>query len=385
MTYPGIHLLLTDDYALLAGRRIGLLSNPSAVDTQFVTTTRRFIESPHVNLVALFSPEHGARAVAPDGSAVPSTKHPSGIPIHSLYGETYRPTHEMLEGIDLIVCDIQDVGARFYTYVWTITHILEAAGEYGVEVLILDRPNPLSGLSAGPLLQPQFTSLVGRDPIPIQHGLTLGELAQMHNTLWNPHPAALRIVTMGGWKRRMRWPETGMHWVPPSPAMPHYSTAQHYPGACLVEGTNLSEGRGTVLPFEIVGAPWIDGDALADQLNARNWQGVRFRSHSFVPNASKYAGQACQGVQAHITEDLIFSPILVWLSVIREIHQRYPADFAWLEPHAPDQSRHFDRLIGSDKPRQQINDGQPLLEIIQDWDASIAEFVDQARPFMLYT
>jgi uncharacterized protein YbbC (DUF1343 family) len=289
----------------------------------------------------------------------------------------------MLAAVDLIVCDIQDVGVRFYTYAWTLSHLLEAAGELGIAVLILDRPNPLGGLWIdGPLLQEGLYSLVGRAPVPLQHGLTLGELMCLFNAEWNPTPCELEIIPCAGWQRSMRWSETGLAWVPPSPNMPQWSTAQHYPGACLVEGTNLSEGRGTALPFEIVGAPWIDAQALADQLNAQAMPGVLFRPQVFVPAASKFQGQTCYGVQAHSHDSAQFRPLLTWLNVIRTIRQCYPDDFAWLPPVK--ERYHFDRLIGNSIVRGQIDAGLPLADIVQGWSDDLRRFDDLRHAYLLY-
>ena len=343
-----------------------------------------------MNLVALFSPEHGIAAAAPDAAKVASIRDShTGLPIHSLYGATYRPTAEMLAEIDVIVCDLQDVGVRFYTYVWTVSHILEAAGEYGIEVVILDRPNPLGGLTvSGPLIDEEFISFVGRFPIPIRHGLTLGELAQMVNDNWNPYPATLTIVPCAGWVRAMTWADTGLPWVSPSPAMPHYSTVQHYSGACFVEGTRLSEGRGTALPFEVVGAPWINAAALADHLNEQRWEGTVFRSHTFMPTDSKWRDEICHGVQVHVVDRAAWHPLEVWLGVIREIRALYPDQFEWLPPQSAGVEAgdvyHFDRLLGSDTVRHHIDAGVPLSEVMAGWDDSCRDFDQQRAPYLLY-
>ncbi|MBN1565422.1 MAG: DUF1343 domain-containing protein, partial [Anaerolineae bacterium] len=342
------------------------MSNPSGVDRNLRRTRDILWQAPEVNLVALFSPEHGFAAAAPDAAKVASMADPqTGLPIYSLYGETYRPTEAMLQNVDVIVCDLQDVGVRFYTYVWTVSYILDAAGEYGVEVVILDRPNPLGGNTiAGPLIDEPYLSFVGRFPIPISHGLTLGELAQMVNAIWNPQPAKLTVIPCAGWSRSMTWDDTGLPWIPPSPAMPHDSTVQQYPGACLIEGTQLSEGRGTALPFEVVGAPWINAVQLADHLNAQQWPGVVFRPHTFMPTDSKWRGAMCHGVQVHITDMAVWRPIAVWLGVIREICLLYSDQFAWLPPQSTGveagEFHHFDRLVGSDTVRHQIDAGVAL-------------------------
>lgn len=352
------------------------MTNASAVDSDFRLTVDVLREN--VPLVALFSPEHGFASAAADGETVASSVDArTGLPIYSLYGDTLRPTPEMLQGIDTLICDIQDIGARYYTYLWTISYLLEAAGEHGIEVFIMDRPNPLGGLNVrGAPLTPGFESFVGRYNIPIQHGMTIGELAHLFNNTWNPTPAMLTVIPCSIWWRTMTWDMTGLPFITPSPAMPHVSTAQHYPGACLVEGTTLSEGRGTALPFEVVGAPYIDPFALAETLNA-DANGVRFRPHTFKPSASKYAGEVCGGVQAHITDSRTYDPIRTWLGVIRTIHQRYREQFEW-------KPAHFDRLIGSDLTRQQIDAGASLDEIT-DWHDYLQGFRELRQSFLLYT
>jgi uncharacterized protein YbbC (DUF1343 family) len=390
MIRTGIESLRHTNFGLLAGRRVGLMTNPSGVDRALRSTVDILWQAPQVNLVVLFSPEHGLTASAPDAEKIASmTDKRTGLPIYSLYGDTVQPTETMLADVDVIVCDVQDVGVRFYTYVWTVSHILEAAGKHGVEVVILDRPNPLGGVTvAGPSLDDRFSSFVGRFPIPIQHGLTLGELAQMVNATWNPTRAVLTVVSCEGWTRAMDWADTGLAWVSPSPAIPHISTVQQYPGACLVEGTRLSEGRGTALPFEVVGAPWIDAAALADHLNAQEWPGVRFRPHAFLPTDSKWRGKTCYGVQVHIQDIAAWCPIPVWLGVIRAIRWLYPDQFEWLPPQSGGVEaggvHHFDRLIGSDAVRQQIDAGAALAEIVADWETTRSAFLEQREPYLLY-
>ncbi len=379
----GIEVLRGADFAPLRGLRVGLLTNPSGVDAALISTVESLRRQPNVRLAALFAPEHGVFAAARAGASIASSVDArTGLPVHSLYGEQLRPTRAMLAGLDVLVCDLQDVGARFYTYLWTISHVLEALGEYGVPVLILDRPNPLGDVVAGPLLRPDCASLVGRYPIPIRHGMTLGELARLINATWNPAPADLTVIPCDGWQRSMTWEQTGLPFVPPSPNMPHLITARQYPGACLIEGTTLSEGRGTALPFEIVGAPGIDGSLLADHLNGLGWQGVGFRACRFQPTASKHAGSECYGVQVHVTDAAAFEPISVWLSVIRETRHLFPDAFGWLPP--VDGLQHFDRLIGNRDLRPALDAGASLAELTRGWDNQVEQFRVQRQPFLLY-
>jgi uncharacterized protein YbbC (DUF1343 family) len=389
MTSPvafGIDVLRAEGFARLRGARVGLLTHPAAVDAGLVSTFRRLWDAPDIALVALFSPEHDLTGTARDGEAVASRRDPrTGLPIHSLYGETLKPTAEMLVGVDIVVCDVQDVGARFYTYIWTLSYILEACGERGVAVVVLDRPNPLGDRVDGPAISADLRSFVGRHDLPIQHGMTVGELARMMNALWNPTPCALDVIALRGGSRAMRWPEFGRAWVPTSPAMPTFATAAQYPGACLLEGTNLSEGRGTPLPFQVVGAPYIDGEALADRLNALALPGWRFRTHSFVPSAGKWAGELCSGVQSHLGEADHAGVIAGWLRVIATVRALYPDEFAWLPPHAPGALWHFDRLIGDPTIRPAVDAGAwPMDHRGDPFAATRAEFLARRAPFLLY-
>lgn len=379
----GIEVLRLREYEPLTGKRVGLLTNPSAV-TRDLTQTIDLFRARHPNqftLSAIFTPEHGFAAAVDGGETVESTVDPiSGASVFSLYGETFAPTSKMLEHVNVIVCDIQDIGVRYYTYAWTISHILEAAGVAKIPVIILDRPNPLGCVTGyavdGAILNMQFASLVGRAPIPTQHDMTMGELMRMFNKEWNPNPCDLSVIQCGEYHRTMTWEQTGLTFVPPSPNMTHLSTVRHYPGACLVEGTNLSEGRGTSLPFEIAGAPFIDENRLAVHLNALGMAGVHFRPHVFKPTANKFAGQVCRGIQAH-TVGTGYRSMLVWMHVIRAVYELYPQDFSW-RPGA------FDRLYGSDAGRAFIESGKPLEELAAIWDADAALFREQRKPYLIY-
>ncbi len=385
----GLEKLRADHFALLKGKRVGLLTNPSAVDYQFVSTYEIFSQSDAVNLTTLFGPEHGMAAAAPDAESVDNAIDTrTGLPIYSLYGETYRPTPDMLNNLDVLVCDIQDVGVRFYTYIWTISYILEVCGEQGKEVMILDRPNPIGDTIGGGQLDEELSSFVGRFDIPIRHGMTVGELAQMMNDRWNPTPCQLTVVTCDGWERTMLWSDTAREFVQSSPAMPTFVTALHYPGSCMIEGTCLSEGRGASLPFQTVGAPYIDGDYLAETLNTQNMVGVRFRPHAFLPTFSKYADETCYGVQLHITDHQNFDPIRAWLATLIEIRTLYADQFEWLPPNQPGVERgmqwHFDRLMGRTVYRQMIDDGASVDEVMDGWSAYCDEFRTIREPYLIY-
>ena len=385
----GLEVLRRNGYKPLHGLRVGLLTNPSAVDRDLQSAYYVLSNEPNVNLVALFAPEHGFTGAVPDSLKIEDRKDPlTRLPIYSLYGESYKPASETLENIDVIVCDIQDIGVRYYTFVWTISHVLEAAAEHDVTVVLLDRPNPLGGKKVyGPSLEDEFSSLVGRYSVPVQHGLTLGELTWMINETFNPRLARLSIIPCEHWDRDMTWDKTNLPWVPPSPNIPHLNTLQHYQGACFVEGTNLSEGRGTTLPFEIVGAPWIDGLKLVQHLNKQDWchiYGTRFRPVTFKPNDSKYAGEFCQGVQVYIMDKQQWQPIKTWLNVIATIYEMFPDDFQWLPANLKTGISHFDRLAGSRKIRQAIEDGTPISRLVPEWLIGSEEFRRNRRPFLLY-
>lgn len=380
----GIDVLQEQAFAPLRGRVIGLFTNLNAVDSRFVPTYRILTETSGMKIAALFAPEHSFAAATPDGIHIHHDTDPrTGIPIFSLYGSTFRPTPSQLSGLEALVCDIQDVGVRYYTYLWTLTYILEAAGAAGVEIILLDRPNPLGGATIwGGLLEPGLSSIVGRFPIPIQHGLTLGELAVYINTRYIATPPKLTVIPCKGWTRETTWHDTGRVWIPPSPNMPTFTTVQHYPGACLLEGTSLSEGRGTAHPFEVVGAGFIDPYPLANRLNDLALGGVRFRPHRFQPTGSKWAGRSCGGVHVHITDTSKFYPFETWLTVIREIRLMYPDSFAWLPSmHG---TFHFDRLIGSSAVRGQLDQGVSVKDITAEWADIARIFQAERADFLLY-
>lgn len=359
--FPGIDVLRWQHFKPLEDKRVGLYTNPSGVSASLQSTYDILRYESSVNLVALFAPEHGAFASAQDGVHIDTATDPNtGVPIYSLYGNTLEPTADMMADIDVVVVDIQDIGVRYYTFMWTMTHLLEACGKYDVEMMILDRPNPLGGKPSGTVLNEQFSTLVGRFPVSVIHGLTIGEMAKLINQNWNPHPAQLTVIPCHGWSRDMQWTDTGLAWIPPSPNMPHFSTVLHYAGSCLIEGTNLSEGRGTTLPFEIVGAPWIDGQKLAEEVNkaihsTRKHSVCIARPHTFRPTISKYAGEDCHGIQLHVYYSRSFKAVQTWLTIIDIIRHLYPDKFEWLEPPDPNQPYHFDRLLGIPNIRDEDN------------------------------
>jgi len=369
--------------ALLAGKRIGLVTNMTGVDQKLRSNVDLLAAHSGWTLAALFGPEHGVRGDAQAGVAVDNARDAAtGLPVYSLYGKTHEPTPEMLAGLDLLVFDIQDVGARFYTYPYTLASVLRAAKREGMTVVVLDRPNPIGGiLMEGPVLEPdQYASFVGMFPIPIRHGLTIGELALLFNQEYGIN-AQLHIIPMTGWQRDDdAFSPDALPWVMPSPNMPTPETALAYPGTGLLEGTNLSEGRGTTRPFEIIGAPFVDAQRLADALNAHNLPGVRFRPLRFTPTFSKHAGESCGGVQLHITGRQAFRPVRTGIALLLALQQLYPDEFAF----NPGEPPFFDRLVGNGWLREAIVQQQPLASIEARWQKELTEFKTRRARYLLY-
>ena len=308
------------------------------------------------------------------------------VPVHSLYSDTREPTAEMLIGLDALVIDLQDVGARIYTFVYTMANCLRAAARHGVPVVVCDRPNPIGGKAVeGPMLAPGYESFVGLFPIPMRHGMTIGELARLFNERFGIG-AELEVVPLEGWHREMYWDDTRLPWVMPSPNMPTLDTAVVYPGGVLFEGTQLSEGRGTTRPFELLGAPWIDAEPFAARLNALKIPGAHFRPVVFEPTFHKHARLACGGVQIHVTDRRTFRPVLAGVAVMGEFHRSAPDRFAWRQP--PYEYVHdrmpIDILAGSDRLRQAIEADVPARDIAEEWEAGTEEFAALRKAYLLY-
>jgi uncharacterized protein YbbC (DUF1343 family) len=376
MVHTGLEQWIISPFTKLQKLRLGLVSHPAAVLPD-LTGAVDALRKAGYNLTALFGPEHGFGGAALDGAEVGDVTDPRiGLPVFSLYGQHYEPTDEMLAHIDAFVFDMQDVGVRFYTYLSTLFYVLKAAGKAGKPVYVLDRPNPVTGACIeGGAIEPGFESFVGVVNLPIRHGMTLGELASFFN-VEHALRADLHVVKMTNWQRGMWFDETGLPWVPTSPAMPNLSTATLYPGMCLLEGCNLSLGRGTSLPFEICGAPWLDAYALAHEMNALNLPGVRFRPTVFTPSASNQAGKECQGVQVHVTERNMLHPVTVALHLIATTRQMSGEAWEW--------NAHFERLAGSGWVRPAIETGKSVEAITAQWAESTSSFVHQREKHLLY-
>ncbi len=401
---PGIEVLLASRLDLLRGRRVGLVTNPTAVDARLRSSAELLRAHPEVNLVALYGPEHGVRGDAQAGEYVPFYRDPHlGLPVFSLYGETQRPPADMLtridaymreydtrhdgktveprmlESIEVMVFDLQDVGTRVYTYVATMAYAMQAAAEAGIPFVVLDRPNPITGAAMeGPVLRfPEYSSFIGLYPVPLRHGMTAGELARLFNARFLPRPADLTVVPMAGWRRGDWFEATGLPWVLPSPNLPSVDAAVVYPGQVMLEGTNLSEGRGTTRPFELCGAPWLDGHVLARALNGLDLPGVRFREAWFTPTFSKFAGQRCGGVQLHVRDREAFRPVLTTIALLAEVRQ---LGGDRLEFHAD----YFDRVLGQPSVREGLLAGVPAAVLAAEWAPELRAFAALRTEYLLY-
>ncbi len=380
----GIDILLQNPDRWLKHRRVGLITNASSV-TGDLRPNIDALRAAGVNLVALFGPEHGLAMAAADAEKIASgIDSRTGLPVYSLYGDVRKPTREMLANVDVLLYDLQDVGVRFYTFTATLALALEACAEFRVPLIVLDRPNPINGnLVEGAVLDPALQSFVGHGPLPIRYGMTLGELAQFYNRELNIN-AELEIVAMAGWRREMWFDETGLSWTPTSPNIPNFMTTIVYPGTCFVEGTNLSEGRGTGLPFENIGAPWLDGHTLAEELNARNINGVRFRPTSFTPTTSKFSGQVCCGVQVHVIDRNSLHAVEMGLHLIDACRKIAPKHFGFLKSSWEGRPPHFDLLTGDKNTRAALIAGQSIESITQSWNKSLGTFDDKRRQYLIY-
>ena len=375
------------DRHLLRGRTIGLVCNPASIDSGFRHVVER-AEASGVKVGALFGPQHGFRSdvqenMIESGHAEDSARN---IPVYSLYSETREPTAAMLAGLDALVIDLQDVGTRIYTYIYTMANCMAAASRHGIPVVVCDRPNPIGGLSVeGPMLHAGFESFVGQYPIPMRHGMTIGELA----LLFNGHfgiGAKLEVVAMDGWSRDQYFDATGIAWVLPSPNLPTLDSAIVYPGTVLFEGTNVSEGRGTTKPFELVGAPWVSPEPFARELNALNLPGVWFRPALFEPTFHKHAKVPCGGCQVHVTDRSSFQPVAAAVALLDAFRRASPSSFAWREP--PYEYEYtlepIDILYGSEALRTGLEQGRTAADLAAAWQAETDAFLALRKSVLLY-
>jgi uncharacterized protein YbbC (DUF1343 family) len=372
----------------LDGKRVGIVCNPASVDHDFVHIADRLAAHPRARLAAIFGPQHGFHSDVQENMI--ETDHGRDdlrrVPVYSLYSETREPTLEMLNGLDVLVIDLQDVGTRIYTYIYTMAYCLTAARKAGLQVIVCDRPNPIGGVAVeGPMLARGFESFVGLYPIPMRHGLTIGELARLFNGHFGIG-AHLEVVPMEGWRREMYHDVAGAPWVMPSPNMPTLDSAIVYPGTVLFEGTNVSEGRGTTRPFELLGAPWVVAEPFAAALNQRRLPGVVFRPAVFEPTFHKHAKETCGGCQIHVIDRPSFRPVLTGVLLAEAFRRADPGRFAWRDPpyeYEPDKLP-FDILAGSSGLREQIEAGVAAEAIARSWEPDVHEFEKVRSAFLAY-
>src|SRR2546425_1039074 len=383
----GLDVLVRRRAALLRGKRFALLAHQASVDGRLQHAVTLLADLPGARLARLFAPEHGLWGAAQDHARVGRSRDPvTGLPVESLYGPRRAPTPARLHDLDVLLVDLQDVGARYYTFVWTMALTMRACGRAGVPLIVLDRPNPLGGVAVeGNVPDPAFASFVGLYPLPARHGMTIGELARYLNSE-HALGCALTVVPMSGWRRAMAWEETGLQWVAPSPNMPTPDTARVYPGGCLIEGSNLSEGRGTTRPFEWVGAPFLDAHRYAELLNAQRLPGVHFRPARFAPTFHKWAGRLCGGVQVHVTDRDRFRPFVTGLALLAAARRLAPRRFAWRRPPYEFERRRLpiDILCGTEVIRLALERGTALGEIERGWRRSLEGWRRMRAPYLLY-
>ena len=384
----GAELLLQENFELLNDKQIGVVTNHSALLPNGVHLVDTLISS-GINITALFSPEHGIRGEAIDGENISSSiDHKTGLPIYSLYGKTKKPTPEMLKKVDLILFDIQDIGARFYTYISTLYYLLQSSAENNFPVIVLDRPNPISGNHIeGPLLKPGYKSFIGIAPIPVKHGMTVGELANYfvkENIINTKNEPELKVIKMSGWHRGYFWNNLNRKWIPTSPNIPKFETTIVYPGTCLLEGTNISEGRGTYDPFLNIGAPFINSNDLITMLNNFQIAGIDITSIKFTPkkiagksNNPKFEGEQCNGIKISVSDETKFKPVEFGVYLISALIKLYPEEFRF----KPD---YFDNLAGNSKLRTELQNGKEPLKIINSWVNDLEEFKLIRTKYLLY-
>jgi uncharacterized protein YbbC (DUF1343 family) len=386
----GLDVWVEQGFSALKGRRVGAIVNPTSVDSRFRHLADLLARTPGVTLAALFGPEHGIRGEAQYMVAVGEARdRRTGVPVHSLYGSTFEslsPREEWLAGLDALVFDIQDVGSRYYTYVYTMALAMKVAAKAKVPFYVLDRPNPLGGaLLEGNLVGERYRSFVGLYPIPTRHGMTAGELARLFNAEFGIG-CELTVVPCEGLRRDMSWSDTGLPFIPPSPNMPTPDTALVYPGMCLGEGTNVSEGRGTCRPFEQFGAPWLDSEALVARLEKERLPGVTFRPVGFTPTFDKFRGESCNGAFIHVTDRQAFQSLRTGIAIFQAVHDVGGGKFAWRADayEFVEDVPAFDLLCGTDQVRRGIEEGWPLDRLMEGFSAQAQAFEKQRRPYLLY-
>jgi uncharacterized protein YbbC (DUF1343 family) len=384
----GLEKILEEEINLLKNKRVGLICNQASVNHQFQHSADLFFENPNIDLVALFGPQHGIRGDVQDNmvETLHTIDKKTGLPVFSLYSETREPTAEMLSKIDTIVFDLQDVGCRVYTFIYTMANAMRSCAAAGKEFIVLDRPNPIGGEAVeGNALEKGNESFVGQYSIPMRHGLTVGELAKLFNEEFGIN-CDLTIVAMDGWTRNLYFDETDAPWVMPSPNMPTIDTAVVFPATVYFEGTQVSEGRGTTKPFEIIGAPYIDAKDYREALTKLKLPGVIFREVNFLPTFQKHKDEICGGVFLHITNREEFKPVITGIAMIKTLYELYREEFKWKNtPYEYVYDRNpFDVISGTTKTREQIENGESLEKIELSWNDDVKLFRENRKKYLLY-
>lgn len=380
----GLEVFLERHTTNYAGKRIGLLTNLTGVNHELESTIDLFYKHEGIQLTALFGPEHGLRGEVQEGKLIDSSIDPyTGIPVYSLYNKDKKPNVTMLHDVDVVFCDLQDIGTRYYTFIYSLANTMKICGQEGKKVVVLDRPNPINGVTVeGNIVEEDFRSFVGQFPIPVRHGMTIGELAQLFQKEY-AIDCEVEVIPMEGWSRDLYFDQTDLHWVSPTPNTTTMDMCLLYPGTCLIEGTNLSEGRGTTKPFEIIGAPFIDGRKLADEMNSQNLPGVRFRHTVFKPMYQKYEGEVCEGVQIHISDRNRLKAFELGISLLETVYRLYPEQVTFIQ--SGEQNRYFlDLLAGTDQLRNQIQQGNTI-EFRSQLSNTVKQFEAIKRNYLLYT
>jgi len=378
---PGVEVLLSDSLHLVRGKRVGLITNHTGIDREGRATIDLLAGHPELELVALFGPEHGIRGDAAPGEKVDDgVDDRTGVPVYSLYSSTLEPDPEMLEDVDVLVFDIADIGARYFTYSSTMTVSMDAAAEAGIPFVVLDRPNPIGGLVQGNVIRSEkFFSFVGRFPLAMRYGMTMGEIARYYAGEFG-EAVELHVVPIEGWEPSMPFARTGLPWVKPSPNMPSVESATHYPGTCLFEGTNLSVGRGTDRAFQQIGAPWLNTDALVEAIRSYGLPGFSIEAVAFNPqnpDDGKYAGETVRGVRLTVSDAAAYDPTKTALALLIESRRLAQERWEW-------RPAHFDRLAGTDALRRGIDAGRELEELTAGWDRMLDEFRRDRAPYLIY-
>jgi uncharacterized protein YbbC (DUF1343 family) len=387
----GLDIIQKDQFKSLQGKQIAVLCNQATINCHFLHILELLLpyhQQKFLEIKAIFGPQHGLWGHTQDNMIEWEGFHDgrSGLKIFSLYGQNRKPTRTMLEGVEIMLIDLPDIGSRYYTFIWSMALTMEACQENKINVLVLDRPNPINGSQVeGTVLDPFYQSFVGLYPLPQRHGMTLGEIALYLQDQFLP-TVKLKVIRTKKWKRAYYFPQTQLPWVMPSPNMPFWETALVYPGMCLLEGTELSEGRGTTRPFETFGAPWIDGRRLCQELNAKNLPGVFFRPVQFLPTFQKFRDELCEGAFIHVTDKEIFKPVLTALWLLQTISRIYPNQFSWKNPpyEYEYQKIPFDILAGNEWLRQMIEQQASLETIQQRMEKEIEIFNPLRQKYLLY-